>query len=62
MSIDKQVEREEQELENLYNSGMIELDEYRQEMRELHRSAQEEAQAMAEEAAEQAYRDALGDW
>ena len=55
MSIDRQIEREEQDICDRYNSGEIDDKQFSQEMREL----QAECRAMAEDAAQEAYENAM---
>jgi hypothetical protein len=58
MSIDSQMEREEQDLCDRVNSGEISTTEYNQEMRDLQR----EYRGMAEEAAQDAYDNEMNNW
>lgn len=53
-----QFEREEEYLEEQYNSGQITLREYNEQMRDLQR----EYRGMAEEAAQEAYDREMGNW
>jgi hypothetical protein len=56
MSWQRQLEREEEELERAYNQGEISAEAYRRELRELHR----EALRAAEEEARDAYDAVMG--
>ena len=58
MSIESQLEREEQYLEDQLARGEISNKEFNDEMRELQR----EARGYAEEAAQAAYDDVIGRW
>jgi hypothetical protein len=53
-----QVDREEEQLSEMFNSGEIDLNQYKEEMKELHR----EYHAQAQEAAEEAYERELSNW
>ena len=58
MTIERQMEREEDILCEQLNRGEITLEEFNKEMRDMQR----EYRAMAEEAAQQAYDDEMGRW
>lgn len=58
MSIDSQMEREEQDICDRHNNGEISLSEYNREMQSLQR----EYRAMAEEAAQDAYDNEMNNW
>ncbi len=58
MSIERQMEKEEQYLEDELESGSISLNEYNDAMRELER----DYRGAAEESAQRAYDDELRNW
>lgn len=58
MAINSQMEREEQDIGDRYNSGEISLSEYNSEMQSLQR----EYRAFAQEAAQEAYDNEFDNW
>lgn len=57
-----QFEREEQQLADDYNAGLLTIEQYNKAMRELQREWRDAARGAAEDAAEQAYRDEIEQW
>lgn len=56
--IDRQMEREEEDICERHSSGEIDLAQYNREMKELQRDYRE----MAENSAQEAYNDEMGRW
>lgn len=62
INFERQIEREEEELERQFADGEITNAEFNKLVHQLHRDAAEELRSIAEEEAQRAYDDIMGRW